>query len=390
MASTSAPQALEYRIDDDIVPIELAGDILVPSATNIRDYGKRVYVQYTRILAYLKEKNIRMYDGEIPMGFSTVVVANSNQDRINERYGELRDVMTAMAAITADVIMREVEAPRERRGLPTEEGNELEEEPEEEEEGPDETPSQNKGKAKPQGHRTGGGGPPPDDNPSDDGDNPFTPRQFRPPQGPGQGGKTPSRRGINIKYPPPEVYEGEVRQMALQFVTHCHSYFRMKSVDFPASNHGIRIYFALGYIGGKAGEWAQRETETLSTAEYTGNYPTQLTTWDNFQEYFLLTWMDITTKDKARRSFFTGEIKQTQTARAYREFFKKRVLEADYPDQRMVRDAFFWGLKDSVRESLVTHPEFRAVKNLDMLITLATILDEVKNNMASKSQKTED
>jgi hypothetical protein len=76
-----------------------------------------------------------------------------------------------------------------------------------------------------------------------------------------------------------------------------------------------------------------------------GKYPDQLKTWDNFQEYFLLTWMDITTKDKARRSFFTGEIKQTQMARAYGEFFKKRVLEADYPDLEelpfMVSDVLF-------------------------------------------------
>jgi hypothetical protein len=182
-----------------------------------------------------------------------------------------------------------------------------------------------------------------------------------------------------------------VGKKALQFITQCHTYFRMKSVDFLVHDNRIRIYFALGYIGGKAGEWAQQETETLATAEYSGEYPDQLKTWDNFREYFLLTWMDITSKDKARRSFFTGEIKQTQTARAYGEFFKKRVLEVDYPDSRMVWDAFFWGLKDSVRESLVTHPEFRVIRKLDMLITLATVLDEVKNSATSKTkEKTED
>jgi hypothetical protein len=352
MASTSAALA-KYKIETNAFPIELPGDVLVPNAQHIRDYAKRVFAQYMRVLTYLRNKNIRLYDGDIPNEFSTIILANTNQERLMERYHELRQVTEGMAGIAVDVIMREVERPR---GPPMEPEEELEEEPEEEEEGPDETPSPNKGKQRqPQGHKTGGGGPPPDDDPSDD-DNPFTPRRFRLPQG--QGGKTPSRRGINIKYPPPQVYEGEVGKKALQFVTHCHSYFRMKSVDFPASDHGIRIYFALGYIGGKAGEWAQRETETLAMVEYSGNYPNQLKTWDNFWEYFLLTWMDITSKDKARRSFFTREIKQTQLARAYGEFFKKRVLEADYPDSRMVRDAFFWGLKDSVQESLVAHLEF--------------------------------
>jgi hypothetical protein len=84
MASISAPPATEYWINNDIFPIELPGDILVPNVQNIRDYAKRVYVQYTRVLTYLKNKNIRMYDRDIPDEFSTMIPANISQERLME------------------------------------------------------------------------------------------------------------------------------------------------------------------------------------------------------------------------------------------------------------------------------------------------------------------
>jgi hypothetical protein len=171
MATTSTAPA-EYRIDTDAFPIELPGDILVPNAQHIRDYAKRVYAQYTRILTYLKNQNIRMYNRDIPNEFSMVVPANISQERLQEHFNELKRVMAEMAGIVSDIVMREAGRPQAPPTEPEEE--EPEEEPEEEE-GPDETPSPNKGKQKPQGRRTGGGGPPPDGDPSDD-DNPFTPR----------------------------------------------------------------------------------------------------------------------------------------------------------------------------------------------------------------------
>lgn len=171
----------------------------------------------------------------------------------------------------------------------------------------------------------------------------------------------------SIKIPLPNKFKGERGRPAKAFIKSVELYFSMKPTHFTTPEDKIK--FTLMLLEDRARNWGEPIMENILHPPAVA--PGNTTNWGAFKDSFNLMFGDPNEERTAANQL--RALTQTRGADDYASEFRNLISILGWEDDGQLRDNYYQGLKDHVKDTMISHA---APTTLDELITLSIDLDK--------------